>query len=739
MVTMKQLDSLDEGCRSVLAHSPIAGFGFQGFQDNDFRTATFVGGTPGFMHVESPKHISFALPDGLHRPAEGSGVSFVFFLPGIGETLRLNGSVARSESKLRVGVEEAYVHCARCILRSGLWHGKQSPMPTKGAALRDSDGDGDGDGDGMVLHRPQIADFLAASPFLVISTWDSEGGSDTSPRGDQAGFVRILDGRTLAIPDRKGNQRADTFHNVLADNRIALAAVIPGRTDVLHLSGTASITDDPALLSTMALKGAAPQAALVIDVESAEVIDNEALSRSHVWQRSSHIDRSTVPDLMVLAAKHAATTKATPTPGAPNPSLLKPLAAFPRLTRLLINAGYRMQLKKEGYQPEERRDSAGVSGGRRYGLRRLLERLGRRPSQRPENARSSPSMRLREVRVVEVVRETANAVTVLVEDESGTPFRFKPGQYFTFVAEIDGRTLRRAYSASSAPGTTRLAITAKRVQDGTFSTYLNRDLRPGDRLHILGPSGSFYVESPPPTARELVLLAAGSGVTPMMSVIRTLLAADSHSRLTLIYGNRTEDDVIFADELSALCDRHPDRLTVRHVLTQPSATWTGGTGRLTPETLRRELDELEPSGSAHFFVCGPEPMMDGVRDTLTGLGVTPDRIHEERFTRPVGELTRIETGRHSMAVDSDGQHMGTVDVESGGTLLDAGLAAGLPMPYSCTVGNCGECMVKLVKGEVQMAQPNSLTSEQQAQGYVLTCVGYPRSSVSVDIGESETS
>jgi PPOX class probable FMN-dependent enzyme len=331
-VLAKQLDNVGEGYRAVVARAPIAGLGFHD-ADTGEPVATFVGGAPGFVLVESPRRISLAWPAGPHRPAVGGGVSLLFLLPGVGETLRLNGFVERQRSRLCVAVAEVYVHCARCVLRSGLWQHAAPPAagpePAR-AGPRDRAGP---------LRRLEVAGFLAASPFLLVSTWDGEGSSDTSPRGDAPGFARILDGRTLAIPDRKGNRRADTFRNLLADDRVALAAVVPGRNDVLHLGGTAAVTDDPALLSHMALNGTAPHAALIVDVESAELTGNDALARSAIWQPSAQVERDAVPDLMGLAAKQVA----------------RPLGAMPRLTRLLVNLGYRVQLWREGYRDRRRR------------------------------------------------------------------------------------------------------------------------------------------------------------------------------------------------------------------------------------------------------------------------------------------------------------------------------------------------------------------------------------------------
>ncbi|MET0495815.1 MAG: iron-sulfur cluster-binding domain-containing protein [Actinoplanes sp.] len=193
--------------------------------------------------------------------------------------------------------------------------------------------------------------------------------------------------------------------------------------------------------------------------------------------------------------------------------------------------------------------------------------------------------------------------------------------------------MRRAYSASSAPGSSRLEVTVKHVDGGRFTTHVHRTLRAGDRLAVRGPSGSFHTEAQPP--EQIVLVAAGSGITPMMSMIRA-----RRGRVALLYSSRSEQEIIFAGELARLAQDDPDRLSVTHVL-------TGRDGR-----------------------------------------------------------------------------------------LDAGLAAGLPMPYSCTVGNCGDCMVRLRTGEVTQNEPNCLTPQQKADGYVLACVGCPLSKVTLDVTES---
>ncbi|WP_240678052.1 pyridoxamine 5'-phosphate oxidase family protein [Streptomyces griseoviridis] len=294
MIMLKQIDALDEGCRTVLARCPVAAFGYR--DGAGVSRTTFIGGRPGFTRVHSPTRISFTLPG----PADPRGpVSFFFLLPGVGEVLRVNGTVgARKGAATTVEITEAYVHCAQAVLRSGLWRPRDPAGPPAEAP-------GEFPGDGP-LRGPGVAAFLAAAPFLALSTWDSSGGSDTSPRGDRGAAARILDGRTLVVPDRRGNRRADTLHNLLCDDGLSLAALVPGRGGVLHLRGRGTITDDPDLLATMALRGTPPHLALLIDVEDAEVTANDAVTRARLWAPGAHLGRGKAPDLLAIAGEHLA-------------------------------------------------------------------------------------------------------------------------------------------------------------------------------------------------------------------------------------------------------------------------------------------------------------------------------------------------------------------------------------------------------------------------------------------------
>jgi predicted pyridoxine 5'-phosphate oxidase superfamily flavin-nucleotide-binding protein len=337
LILLKAVDTLDDGCRNVLAHSPIAGVGYR--DAAGAAHTTLVGGRPGFARAEAATHLSFGIPDDEPRPAQGTGLSVLFLVPGVGETLRLNGSVsAVSDGRVTVHLHETWVHCARCVLRSGLWkEPRTEASPPQGGIAQ-----------GPLAH-PAVAEFLARTPFLLMSSRDGDDHGDTSPKGDPPGFVHTLDGHTLAIPDRRGNKRADTFRNLMACDEVSLAALVPGRDDVLHLSGTARVTDDPALLSTMALKDKPPHAATVVHVHHVHVAPNEAVRLSRMWDRSVHVGRSPALDMMSVAASHLAHNKGNGASASMARVLSKGLAASPKLARRAMDAAYRKELKSEGY------------------------------------------------------------------------------------------------------------------------------------------------------------------------------------------------------------------------------------------------------------------------------------------------------------------------------------------------------------------------------------------------------
>lgn len=663
----------------------------------------------------------------------------------MGEVLRLNGVIQDvAAGRVIVGVEEAFIHCARAILRSRLW----AAPPTDSHRVVAPDEEATM----APLRQPAVVRLLASSPFLFVSSWDVTGASDTSPRGDEQGFLRILDEQTLALPDRKGNQRTDTFHNIVSSRQISLVALIPGSDQLVHLSGQASITNEPSLLATMALQGKPPQAALLLTVQEASISHSQALAEAQIWRPSAHVDPQRVPDMMALALQHLAVNKPTGLLG----TISRLLGSSPTLVRALMKVGYRSQLKAEGYTPAVPNTPAPV---RQPSLVRLIGSLPgslRQPTQHVLRGLASHLTRtvnaldglfpsqldrlagspVRQVRVVAVKRETLTAVTLVLEDLTGQLFEFKPGQFFTLMLLIDGQPVMRSYSASNAPGTTQLAVTIKQVGNGLVSTYINQRLKPGDQLGLGGPSGRFCVTPDPVQAREYVLLGSGSGITPLMSIAQTVLATEPQCRVSVLYSNRRWEDVIFAQAWEELSQRYAARLRVRHLLSAPHLGWIGGFGRLDEATARQEVLDLGPGPQAQFYVCGPEPMMQGVNVALLSLGVAAERVHMEAFnpTRPpIATLATDLPTAHPLRVRQAGQDLAELVVPAGQTLLQAGLDAQLPLPFSCGMGGCGECRVKLIEGKVTMAEPNCLSTAERQQGYILSCVARPNTDVIIDL------
>jgi len=356
----------------------------------------------------------------------------------------------------------------------------------------------------------------------------------------------------------------------------------------------------------------------------------------------------------------------------------------------------------------------------------------------------------RELRVARVVRETADAVTLVLRDPGGALFDFLPGQFFTVLTDLTPHEIvPRNYSASNEPGGAELHLTVKRKAGGKVSSALVQ-ARAGDRLRVLGPFGAFVVTPDAGAARRLVLVAGGSGITPLASIARTVLTREPASEVALVYANRSEADVIFADELDVLArGAHAARFRIAHVLEDPAGSERelAATGRLDQETAARVLESLPLAADprAAFYVCGPDPMRDAVVAALTARGVRPDAIKVERFTigpRPVPSPSaggafalRANVGDvQAASASASAPRRVTVRIKGrtydttalpGATLLDAGLAAGAPMPFSCAAGGCGACRVRLVEGEVELEEPHCLSEAERAEGYVLTCVGRP--------------
>jgi ferredoxin-NADP reductase len=386
--------------------------------------------------------------------------------------------------------------------------------------------------------------------------------------------------------------------------------------------------------------------------------------------------------------------------------------------------------------------------------RRLIRGLGPSPfieRRRPREASETTtrvSVAPREVRIVRVVSETADAVSIHFEAPDGEELAFQAGQFMTVELEVDGVRVRRAYSlaGASVPGESR-HVTVKRVPGGLVSNALCDAAAAGGHLAVLGPSGSFTVEEAGGDPEHLVLLAGGSGITPVMSLAATTLETHPSRRVTLIFGNRSEGDVIFRERIAGLAARHPDRFVVDHVLEAPAEGGAGAArptradaapcvkGRLDAETTSARLDALGVVDSERvlYFVCGPTPMMEAVREALLARGVDEARVREESFGRP--EARREAHGAESpqpLVVVHRGREVEVI-AKPGETLLEAGSRAGVAMPFSCAMGGCGACKVRLAEGTVEMDEPNCLRSSEAASGHVLACIAQATSPCRIEV------
>jgi ring-1,2-phenylacetyl-CoA epoxidase subunit PaaE len=335
---------------------------------------------------------------------------------------------------------------------------------------------------------------------------------------------------------------------------------------------------------------------------------------------------------------------------------------------------------------------------------------------------------------IESLCDDAAAVTFDVPPEWAGAYAFAAGQSLALRRDIDGRDERRSYSIC-APAGAPLRIGVREVPDGLFSRWLVRDVRPGDRVEVAPPTGSFTPD--PARPAHHVLIGAGSGITPLLSIAASVLVHPA-ARVTLLYGNRRAGTVMFADELADLKDRYPTRLELVHLLSREPRDAELFSGRLDAGRLRRLLPLLLPvSAVDHWWLCGPFGMVTDARSVLAEHAVPPARVHQELFY--VGDVPP-EPARHEEAVDAgphstvtvvlDGRST-TVAVPAGSTILDAVSRTRPDLPFACKGGICGTCRARLVDGEVRMRRNFALEEAELDAGFVLTCQAVP-------VGESVT-
>jgi ring-1,2-phenylacetyl-CoA epoxidase subunit PaaE len=347
-------------------------------------------------------------------------------------------------------------------------------------------------------------------------------------------------------------------------------------------------------------------------------------------------------------------------------------------------------------------------------------------------AKRKPVFHLLRVTELERITDDAVAITFEVPEVLREEYRFVAGQHVALRCTIAGDDVRRNYSICTPAGSGRLRVGVKRLPGGVFSSYAMERLAVGDAIEVLTPTGQFHTPLNPGQARHYGAVAAGSGITPILSILASALEVEPGSRATLIYANRTTGNIMFLEELEDLKNRHLGRFQLIHVLGEEQLEAELLSGRLDRDRFAALLDNLVAPGVDEWFLCGPLDLTDAVQATLVERGFDPDHIHRELFHVDTGPARRQPS---AAASDADSGAKVTVVLDGRGTsftlqpdtepILDAALRLRNDAPYACKNGVCGTCRAKLVTGKVEMAQNFALERDELERGYVLACQSYP--------------
>lgn len=361
-----------------------------------------------------------------------------------------------------------------------------------------------------------------------------------------------------------------------------------------------------------------------------------------------------------------------------------------------------------------------------------------------EETHSGP--RYYDLTVKEIIQETPDTISIVFEQPSQNPVQYKSGQFLTLIAPVNGKEVRRAYSLCSSPFVDKdLAVTVKRVDGGLLSNDLADNLKAGQKIRVMEPMGQFTTEYSRERKRHLVMFAGGSGITPMMSIIKSILTQEPESIVSLIYCNRDIDSIIFRDALDQMQTRDEGRLHVIHVLDNAPMNWQGYSGLLNHEMLTKLFERVPDWGMTNttYLMCGPEGMMKNVESLLAMRHIPKDKIFKESFVQGILDKDQKkeevvvgaeESKTREVTIRYDGQEY-KVMVPPDKGILESALDQGIDLPYSCQSGLCTACRGKALSGKVKLDEEEGLSQSERDEGYVLTCVGHPLTDdVVIEIG-----
>lgn len=348
--------------------------------------------------------------------------------------------------------------------------------------------------------------------------------------------------------------------------------------------------------------------------------------------------------------------------------------------------------------------------------------------------------------VADIYKETkdCSVITFDVPEELKPQFQFQQGQHLTLKKDINGEDVRRSYSLCSSPLENKWQVAVKKINGGLFSSFVNEKLRKGDVVEVMPPNGTFHTQIEPQKAKNYIAFAAGSGITPILSIIKTHLAAEPNATFKLFYLNRSVKSIIFKEEIEQLKNVYFNRFEIFHFLTKEHRSAELFNGRFTKEKINLLTDKIiDVSSTNACFICGPEEMIFLLRDELQAAGLPKENIHYELFTSGMSEddkkrisqiLEKKVEGTEVTIIDG-GKEFHFVMGEDFDNLLDGAIAAGADLPYACKGGVCSTCRCQVVKGDVEMKLNYSLEEDELAKNYVLSCQAVPLSKkVVIDFG-----
>jgi ring-1,2-phenylacetyl-CoA epoxidase subunit PaaE len=343
------------------------------------------------------------------------------------------------------------------------------------------------------------------------------------------------------------------------------------------------------------------------------------------------------------------------------------------------------------------------------------------------------------VKVKDLRRETKDCVSIAfdIPNELRETFKFKAGQYVNLRAVVDGEELRRSYSLCSAPHSGEWRVAVKRVEEGRFSEYANTKLKAGDAIDVMPPDGKFCFEPSHDARRHVIAIAAGSGITPILSIVATLLEREPQSTVTLIYGNRRVRDIVFKEQIEDLRDRFLSRFQLLHILSQEPTESPILFGRIDKKKLISIINKIQTNAQLiEAFVCGPDSLIGASFDALHECGVSREKIHRELFTTNQTAIVRVPkinmananneaTPSAAVTVIADGIERVLRVPLAGESVLEVALAAGIDAPFACKAGVCCTCRAQVLEGKVAMDANYTLEDHEVRRGFVLTCQSHP--------------